>query len=392
MVPEYRRTVNKSPDPRESEPVLYVYPDGIYTKNQKRQRIDRFFRGWGALRNDPAWRDHPVPAHQTFDEAEKKDFYQADGDSDRTYKVSFDLPGSGDTILVSRATDGEKAGEGKKNGGLFGSSRERNRKDLKEVKEKAIRRRRIIEHRRGLFITLIIAAFFIVILSLIYKFFFVVRNIRVEGNGRYTAEEIIEASGVRYGANLYSFRASRAGERVTFGCPYIESVKIHRVVPNGVVMEVTEDVPKYYSVIHGETKILSDGLRVLDTVSDGEELPQGMIKVMLPEVTYSVEGRLLVFKYERNDRVIHDILTAVGESPLSDRVNSVDVRSQFDIRIVCDGKYLLELGSSSDAALKLKTASYVLEDEMFKNDDKAKIDLTHPEKTSVIVDNSLVLD
>ena len=52
MVREYGRTINRSPDPRESEPVLYVYPDGVYTKTQKRQRIDRIFRGWDAVKSD----------------------------------------------------------------------------------------------------------------------------------------------------------------------------------------------------------------------------------------------------------------------------------------------------------------------------------------------------
>ena len=393
MVPEYRRTMNQSKDPRYGEPVLYVYPDGIYTKTQKRQRIDRIFRGWDAVKKDPVRQEeNGIYTPPRYDEAEKRDFYnESDGDSG-TYKVSFDPPGSGDTILVSRPSADKNGGEGKKGGGLFGSARDRNRKDLKEVKEKATSRRKFIVHKRGLFLTLLIAAFVIVLLTLIYKFFFVVRNIRVEGTSRYTAEEIIEASGVHYGANLYSFRSSTAGNNVTLRCPYVEKVDLHRVIPNGVVMTVTEGVPRYYAVIFGETKILSEGLRVLGTVGEGEEIPEGLIKLKLPAVKYSVEGRLVEFRMPRDDRVVRDLLGALSNSPLADRVNSVDLRSEFNIKIVCESKYLLELGDSSDAELKLKTAAKVLEDEMFDSGVSAKLDLTHIEKTSVIVDNSLDLD
>ena len=53
MTPEYRRTQVTASDPREREPVLYVYPDGIFTKSQKKRRIDMIFHGWDHLKKDP---------------------------------------------------------------------------------------------------------------------------------------------------------------------------------------------------------------------------------------------------------------------------------------------------------------------------------------------------
>ncbi|MBQ3901658.1 MAG: hypothetical protein II736_08055, partial [Clostridia bacterium] len=173
---------------------------------------------------------------------------------------------------------------------------------------------------------------------------------------------------------------------------YVESLDVHRVVPNGVIMTVTEDVPRYYAVIFGETKILSDGLRVLGTLGEGEDIPEGLIKLKLPAVTASVEGRLVEFRTARNDRVVRDLLSALENSPLADRVNTVDLRSEFDIKVVSDSKYLLEVGNSSDAEMKFKTAAKVLEDEMFATGMKAKLDLTQLEKTSVIIDNTLEFD
>ena len=53
MTSEYRRTQVPAADPRQREPVLYVYPDGVFTKSQKRRRIDMIFHGWDHLKKDP---------------------------------------------------------------------------------------------------------------------------------------------------------------------------------------------------------------------------------------------------------------------------------------------------------------------------------------------------
>lgn len=72
--------------------------------------------------------------------------------------------------------------------------------------------------------------------------FFRVNTIEVVGNVRYTAEEIIEASGIRQGDNLIILPGIRVSAQIQTKLPYVERVAIQRVYPDGVIVKVTERV------------------------------------------------------------------------------------------------------------------------------------------------------
>ena len=189
---------------------------------------------------------------------------------------------------------------------------DKHRDDVEDARRRASARRKFIERRRGLLLALSIILLTALLTFGFYKLVFVVRTINVEGNLTYAAEEIIEASGVRTGLNLYSFRASTADSKVTFGCPYVEHVDVKRSPPGTVTLNVVEDVPSYYTDIFGKTVILSDGLRVLDTLAEGEPVPDMLIRLKLPAVSYSVEGRLIEFAGEKDERSIRATLEAAA--------------------------------------------------------------------------------
>ena len=72
--------------------------------------------------------------------------------------------------------------------------------------------------------------------------FFRINAIEVEGNARYTAEEIIEASGVSAGENLIGLSRSRVSAAICTQLPYVENVTIKKVLPDKVVLKVEERV------------------------------------------------------------------------------------------------------------------------------------------------------
>lgn len=72
--------------------------------------------------------------------------------------------------------------------------------------------------------------------------FFRVNSVEVEGNVRYTAEDIIEASGIQIGDNLIGLSRSRVSAAICTQLPYVENVSIKKVLPDRVVLEVLERV------------------------------------------------------------------------------------------------------------------------------------------------------
>ena len=72
--------------------------------------------------------------------------------------------------------------------------------------------------------------------------FFRVNAIQVEGNVRYTPEEIIDASGIQLGDNLIALSRGRISAGIRAQLPYVEGVAIHRSYPDKLVIRVTERV------------------------------------------------------------------------------------------------------------------------------------------------------
>ena len=70
--------------------------------------------------------------------------------------------------------------------------------------------------------------------------FFRVETVTVTGNQRYTQEEVIAASGIRAGDNLYALNKVRVSRNIRSSLPYIEKLSINRSLPNAILITVTE--------------------------------------------------------------------------------------------------------------------------------------------------------
>ncbi len=261
-----------------------------------------------------------------------------------------------------------------------------------EARREAGERRRAILRRRWILLALASLAVLATLMFFGYKFIFVIKNVTVNGEGIYSAETILEASGVGEGVNLYSFRASTVEKNITLRCPYIGSVDVDRQIPNRMTITVKEDSPRYYAVIFGEYKLLSAKLRVLGEVESAEDLPQGLVKLKLPAVSYSVAGRVIKFADPKRERSVRNVLTVAEESGIKDKLTMIDLRDQFDMSMVCDAKQKLMVGSEDDLEYKLKIAEKILENEMFESDTKYKIDFTVDGKTGVVPDELIEVE
>ena len=70
--------------------------------------------------------------------------------------------------------------------------------------------------------------------------FFRVEQVTVSGNQRYTQEEIIAASGIQLGDNLYSLNKVRIDRNIRTTLPYIGDLTINRALPSTIQITVTE--------------------------------------------------------------------------------------------------------------------------------------------------------
>lgn len=102
------------------------------------------------------------------------------------------------------------------------------------------RTRRRNRGRFGPLFKLLCAAAVAVALTVGATVFFRVETVTVTGTQRYTPEEVIAASGIQTGDNLYALNKVRIGRNIRSSLPYIEKLSINRSLPNRILIDVTE--------------------------------------------------------------------------------------------------------------------------------------------------------
>lgn len=94
--------------------------------------------------------------------------------------------------------------------------------------------------------------------------FFRINEVSVAGNTHYTAQEIIEASGIQTGDNLIALSKSRVASAIRSKLPYVEAVSIQRLLPDGVLLTVTERVAAASLDTDEGRWLISSGGRLLE--------------------------------------------------------------------------------------------------------------------------------
>ena len=136
---------------------------------------------------------------------------------------------SGDREMAEKAREARRRQAGQK-------KREEERKRREETRRtppKALPRRKLLWK-------LLTTAAVVVALLVGLTIFFKVQNVVVTGNGKYTAETVIAASGIETGENLLTFGKSRAAGRILAELPYVDQVQIGIKLPNTVNIDIVE--------------------------------------------------------------------------------------------------------------------------------------------------------
>ena len=308
-------------------------------------------------------------------------------------------PGKDNSARQRQAAAGSAPRTGRANGPdpamntdeIFISQKER---DARKVAAYRLAQRRKIGYqiRRTVSALLLVFLFAGCAMATVYKLMYVIDAVHVTGTQRYDEEDILAATGVEMGTNLYSFSSRLVENAVTLRYPYVRTLDVSRRAPSTVYFTVSEDTAVFYTDIYGEKRALSSTMRVLDCVSDEDIDAMGLIHLRIPKVESAMAGRVISFREEKHTRQIRELLSVLLSSALSERITSVDLRNPYKVSMVADGRFLLEFGDPSDLGVKMKVAGAVLADDLFKTDIKAHIDLSVTSSTSVILDNQLDLD
>lgn len=230
---------------------------------------------------------------------------------------------------------------------------------FESLKEKNHRRK----IRRNIFYILIGLLLCVVFAIACIALFFNAKEIKVEGVTLYDAALIREGSGIEPNQNLYSINRDTVAETITMNYPYIKSVDVEFEFPAAVTLRVTEDTPCYYFELCGEYLVLSDSLRVLEHTKDLTELQTrlpGLIGLNTLSIRYAVCGERIVFTDANYYDYARQMLNTFSASAIADKITWIDFSDKFNIFVIYDGRFKIEIGNMEDISSKISFAQEIL--------------------------------
>lgn len=226
---------------------------------------------------------------------------------------------------------------------------EKTTKDGKVVKLKDYKKRvRRNKFKRKLLLLCFIV--FIVIMILLYAPFMKVKTISCTGNTSISAEEIISASKICKGNNIFRINKSKAIDYIE-NFSYIKSVKIDRKLPSTVNIIVEECKLSAYVLNKKEYIYLDETGKVLQT---SDTPPTANVPVVVgAKIVNSDVNKTIEFKDDKQLNALMDILECIEGSRFNGLVTIVDITKTDNTKFTLNNILDIILGDTENLDYKI---------------------------------------
>ena len=249
----------------------------------------------------------------------------------------------------------------------------------------ARRRRYNRKRRRGSFAFLYKLLAFVLIcgaIGLALAMFFKIEDIEISGSSRYTNQQITAAAEVRVGDNLFFLNKYDAAARIRRQLPYVETVQFRRVLPNKLVVHVTECQDPVAIKQDGTVHLLCDKGTIVDTVSAAKWSQYIQIEgLTLLDPQVGAEARAAATQQSVLERLL-TILTLLDDKGMLHQVQVIDLSDAARITIRYTDRFDVQFLWDADFDYKLDYLAAVVD--KLEDNEKGTIDMTQEGKASFI--------
>ena len=183
--------------------------------------------------------------------------------------------------------------------------------------------------------------------------FFKVDHVVVSGNSRYSAEEIIEVSGVEQGDNLILMDKYHIAEKLYTELPYITEVRINRKLPDVLMVEVVET--QAVAAIKGgsSTWLMDSGGKLLEVVSASMAKKYITLEGLTAE-SPAISGKLKLGEESPiSAQRLLELMQALKQWGMLEKTTSLDASDPDYMVLSYDGRFQVEMFYDADFDFKL---------------------------------------
>ncbi len=207
---------------------------------------------------------------------------------------------------------------------------------------------------------------------------FKVTQMLIEGECKYTVQELKIAGGIEEEENLIRIDARAAEEAILKKLVYIDSVKVRKDFPSTITFVVSNAVPEAELLSGGKYYSISSKGRILQEKTNHEKnlvVFEGMDPSVLPET-----GGYIDFDDPEGGKLIKILMENIKESGLKE-VKSVNIKDRMDIIINYADRVMMRIGSTVQLSEKLSAAKILITNEIDQNEHVMLL-LNNPEKVA----------
>ncbi len=224
-----------------------------------------------------------------------------------------------------------------------------------------------------MFILLLIAA---TISICLFTPFFNVKTLEVKGNSEISAEQILETAAIPNGINIFRVNTKKV-KKALLNIPEIDSVRVRRLVPSKLRLEVTETKAVMYFSFTSGYVITNEKGRVMakvDTIENPNLLNITGLEIKNAEICKKVS----VQDTDKFDIILNTI-DALSRAGLLQEIRSGHFDDMQNVHFFLHDGTKIIFGKMADLDYKLSVLTKVLV--QVNRTEGAYIDLTTPERT-----------
>jgi len=187
------------------------------------------------------------------------------------------------------------------------------------------------------------------------------KEIRIEGTMIYSIDEVVEASGLSPGDNLIFINPQRVSTKIREELSFVSAANITRVLPDVVLIEITESPAIGKVMFSGEICIIDAEGRVLALSSGGAINLRGvdfdeLIEVRGLEIDDAIIGSTLRSEFGAEIKLqnMQDIFSAMGREEILGDVSYLDVSNSNNLHFGYKSRYRVVLGERRNLRQKME--------------------------------------
>lgn len=236
------------------------------------------------------------------------------------------------------------------------------------LKKRAIRQKKIRKRRLKIFFTFFVILALLVTAVLCLTVFFPIEKITFTGSKMYSSAELLEASDIEKGDNLFTVPKSKVELRIKKKLPFIEKIEFERKLPSTLKVKVydAEEYACYF--IDNKHYIVSSSGWVLKTVS---EKPTNVYTVYGAKAKCKV-GSSIEFTDTELKNLTDELAKVLEETKIS--INSIDVSNTLSITLQIEDRFDVKIGTSNYLSEKIRHLSGMIKE--IDESKSGKIDLS----------------